>query len=88
MSTQVPEVNLTWVLINLFLTRIIIQQHLAKKIPYFHEKRKEECMEMLYQSKVPIQRALWYLKISQVGYSTVHDRNRTKKPLLEQYSIG
>jgi hypothetical protein len=64
-------------------------QHLAKKIPYFNDKRKEESLEMLYQAKVPIQRAIWYLKISQVGYSSIHDRNRTKKlPLLEQYSIG
>lgn len=62
-------------------------QPLVKKIPFIPEKRRDECMELLYQSKVPIQRAIWYLKISQVGY-TAHDRNRSKKPVLEQYSIG
>ncbi|KAI6230125.1 Med12 domain-containing protein [Aphelenchoides fujianensis] len=47
-------------------------QHLAKKIPQF--RQKESCMEFLYQSKVPIQRALWYLKISQPESNPVYQR--------------
>ncbi|KAI6217430.1 Med12 domain-containing protein [Aphelenchoides besseyi] len=60
-------------------------QHLAKKIPHF--KNNVECMEYMYQSKVPIQRAIWYLKISQVGYVNQLAQNRQRRPLLEQYSF-
>uniref|UniRef100_A0A915DEG6 Mediator complex subunit Med12 domain-containing protein n=1 Tax=Ditylenchus dipsaci TaxID=166011 RepID=A0A915DEG6_9BILA len=60
-------------------------QSLNKRFPLF--KRKDECMEYIYSCKVPIQKAIWFFKMSQVAHgSTLVTQNKQKKTSLEQYS--
>ncbi|KAI1728879.1 eukaryotic mediator 12 subunit domain-containing protein [Ditylenchus destructor] len=60
-------------------------QSLTKRFPYF--KRKDDCMEHIYLYKVPLIRALWFFKMTQVSHNTIPvPQNKQKKTALEQYS--
>lgn len=55
------------------------KHQLKKRIPFFKDQRdKAEAFNMIYQFKVPIQRAIWFLKMHQLGELTMH--SQSKKP--------
>lgn len=57
-----------------------------KKIPNMnegHEKHsvlKKDLLDYLYQSKVPIPRALWFLKMNQIGGMLLQQPSKLKRP--------
>ncbi|KAI1721670.1 eukaryotic mediator 12 subunit domain-containing protein [Ditylenchus destructor] len=60
-------------------------QSLTKRFPYF--KRKDDCMDHIYSYKVPLIRALWFFKMTQVSHNAIPvPQNKQKKTALEQYS--
>lgn len=56
------------------------------RIPLF--KKREEALDVLYQYKVLLERALWYLKASQVGDCMCDQQKKSKKMSVSDYSLG
>lgn len=56
---------------------------LWKRIPYFKDKR--EAFDMIYQYKVPVQRAIWFLKMHQLGEGNMLNQSKkaSSKPSAE-----
>lgn len=46
-------------------------------------------MDLMYECKVPIQKAIWFFKMNQVAHSTLTFQNKPKRPNnFEQFSTG
>jgi hypothetical protein len=61
-------------------------QQLSKRPPLF--KRKEEAIESLCEHKVPISRAIWYLKLTAAVQAAQGAPNKQKKSRDDQVFSG